>query len=249
VLWDYDGTLVDTEGIWLDIEIEMMADRGVVWTHEQGYALVGVSARTASTAMRAALPESDVSLQELSEERATRVADRVRALPLPWRPGAEMLLTALYEAGIPCGLYSASPANVLHAGLSQLRPGVFATVVDGDSVTRGKPAPDGYLMAAGRLGFAARDCLVIEDSPSGTAAGRASGAVVLAVPDKCSLSEYPGQLLLPTLQGLSVADLQHYFAIGASQLSNRSNSPADGSLPLHCSVTDQLDLAVNELLL
>ncbi|MDR0435443.1 MAG: HAD family phosphatase, partial [Propionibacteriaceae bacterium] len=180
ILCDYDGTLVDTENIWIDVETDMMAARGVKWTREQGRELSGSNERHASEVMLAALgiPDaSDAAIAELSLERSKLAAERVRALPLPWRPGAERLLETVYEAGIPCALVSASIALVLEAGVSRMKPNRFACVVDGEMVTRGKPAPDAYLLAAGRLGFAARDCLVIEDSPGGTAAGRASGAV------------------------------------------------------------------------
>ncbi|MDR2620328.1 MAG: HAD family phosphatase [Propionibacteriaceae bacterium] len=229
VLWDYDGTLVDTEGLWIDIEIEMMAEYGVAWTREQGHALVGANERMASLAMLSCLDDPRITPDELSQARADRVAERVSSLPLPWKPGAEELLDALYEAGIPCAMYSASPAKVLAAGLSRMKPNRFAVVVDGEMVTRGKPAPDGYLLAAGRLGYAVRDCLIVEDSINGTAAARTSGAVVLAVPDQMPLDEYPGQVQVPTLAGLSVADIRRFFAAGAATRSTLTNVPINSS--------------------
>ena len=82
-----------------------------------------------------------------------------------------------------------------------------ALLVGAEDVVHGKPDPEPYLLAAERLGAAADDCIVVEDSIYGTAAGRAAGAAVIAVPCMQDLDEHPGQLLIPTLAGLTVNDL------------------------------------------
>jgi HAD superfamily hydrolase (TIGR01509 family) len=208
VLWDFDGTIADTEPLWIEAEIEMMGALGVPWTDADGRKLSGVSGDTATAAQFAALEAHGVDTSKLdragfNNARAAIVARKILKRGIPWRPGARELLQELLDLGIPCALVSASPMTELDAALPQFEPGWYQTLVHGDSVTRQKPAPDGYLMAAGRLGFAAADCLVIEDSLTGTASGRASGAPVLAVPCMTPLPEHPGQVNLDTLAGVT----------------------------------------------
>ena len=129
----------------------------------------------------------------------------------PWRPGVPELLADLSNRGVPMAVVSASPPELLNAGLQQLPDGFFSTVVSGPEMPRGKPAPDAYLMAAERLGVETFDCIVVEDSVPGTAAGRASGAVVIAVPAMLPLPTAPGQVNLDTLAGLTVDDMSRIW--------------------------------------
>lgn len=216
VLWDFDGTLVDTEEVWIQTEIEVMARYGVAWSYEQGVALCGASG---PATMRAMLAEASVQLGEPlhvePDEFWSQIADDVRhhleTKGPPWLPGVQELVAELSARNTPMAVVSASPPELLDAGLRHLPPGTFSTVVSGPEMPRGKPAPDAYLMAAERLGIAAFDCIVVEDSLPGTAAGRASGAVVIAVPGMVPLPTAPGQVNLDTLAGLTADDLSRIW--------------------------------------
>jgi HAD superfamily hydrolase (TIGR01509 family) len=217
VLWDFDGTIADTEPLWIEAEIEMMGALGVTWTDADGRKLSGVSGETATTALFARLEAHGVDTSKLdragfNDARAAIVARKIAHNGVPWRPGARELLTELLAAGVPCALVSASPMTELDAALPQFEPGWYDALIHGNMVTRQKPAPDGYLLAAGRLGFAAEDCLVIEDSFTGTASGRASGAPVLAVPCMTPLAENPGQINVDTLAGVTLETLRAIHA-------------------------------------
>lgn len=112
---------------------------------------------------------------------------------------------------MPMAVYSSSPRHMLEAAISRMPAGLFSTVVSGSELANSKPAPDGYLLAARELGFDIYDCLVIEDSEPGVAAGRASGAVVVAVPSIKPLPADEGQINLASLEGVTVSDLESFW--------------------------------------
>ncbi|WP_402465926.1 HAD family hydrolase [Isoptericola aurantiacus] len=177
VLWDMDGTLVDTEPYWIRAEQELMAAHGRSWSHEQALELVG-NPLTVSAGM---LHDAGVDLPvpAIVDHLLARVHDQV-ATSVPWRPGARTLLAALGDAGVPCALVTMSYATLAEAVTAHV-PGAFATLVTGDQVERGKPDPQPYLIAAERLGVATADCVAIEDSPAGITSALASGARTLGV--------------------------------------------------------------------
>lgn len=208
VLWDFDGTLVDTEPLWVGAEQNVLATYGVEWTYEQGSQMSGMSWQESSDIMSAAaqsqlgspLPVSD---WQLYETIFMQVADQIQQTDVPWRAGAKDLLHAIHEAGIKQALISASPQAVLDAGLDRMGRHLFEAVVDGQMVTIGKPHPQGYQMAAKQLNVDPKHAIVIEDSVTGTAAGRRCGAVVLAVPCMQELDEFPRQRIWPSLEGIT----------------------------------------------
>ena len=211
ILWDYDGTIVDTQPIWMQVEKDIMASHGREWTDEQALAIVGTSGRVACQALITAIGDPDLDVGEMDLLRSKMVAERVAGGALAYRPGAQELLEACRVAGIPCALVSASPRFVVEAGLSRM-PDWFAVTLSSDDFTGQKPDPEGYLLAAARLGVRPEDCLVVEDSVSGCAAGRASGAAVLAVPCMTPLDPYPGQVIRQSLTEVTVATLPAIFA-------------------------------------
>jgi HAD superfamily hydrolase (TIGR01509 family) len=134
------------------------------------------------------------------------MTDRL-ARRVPWKPGARSLLAELRAAGVPLALVSSSYRRLVDAVLGHLPAGTFATSVAGDEVRRPKPSPEPYVTAAARLGVDPRDCVVLEDSPTGVAAGEAAGAVVVAVPDLNPVGPTPRRPVLSTLSGVRTADL------------------------------------------
>ena len=205
VLWDMDGTLVDTEPYWMGAEYALVAEHGGRWSEEQARALVGnplpVSADVLHRSGGVDLPP-DVIVERLID---SVVADVRRHLP--WRPGAQELLRALRAADVPCALVTMSYARLTDAVVRALPPGTFAVVVPGDQVRHGKPHPEPYLTAARRLGVAPQDCVAIEDSRTGTASAHAAGAAVVAVPHVVPVPSGPGIVVVDTLEGLSPAGL------------------------------------------
>ncbi|HET9655912.1 MAG TPA: HAD family phosphatase [Kineosporiaceae bacterium] len=205
VLWDMDGTLVDTEPYWIDCEFELVAEHGGTWSLDHAHALVGNSLLASAEYIR---HHGGVELQpeQIVDRLLDGVVARVRG-HVPWRPGAQELLAALAAAQVPCALVTMSYRRLAEAVLAALPPAAFATVVAGDDVTYGKPHPEPYLMAAARLGVLAADCVAIEDSPTGVASAVAAGVPVLAVEHLLPLDPGPGRYPVPTLVGVTPAQL------------------------------------------
>ncbi|MFI5707180.1 HAD family hydrolase [Kribbella sp. NPDC051620] len=202
VLWDMDGTLVDSEPVWVRVQISVLAELGATWTPEDSLALVGSDLSDALEVWMAQLPAGLIEPDELA---ARIYGEVIRTLKdeVEVRPGALELLTGLKAAGIPCALVSASYRTMIEAVLSHLPPDLFDVVVAGDEVTNGKPHPEPYLTAMAELGVEPAGCIVIEDSPGGTQAGTAAGAFVVAVPQWVTIPPAPRRLVLESLESLS----------------------------------------------
>jgi len=205
VLWDMDGTLVDTEPYWFEAEAELVQRHGGSWSHEDGLALVGNSLLVSGQLL---ISRSGVDLtpQQVVDALLEHLVQRVRSHP-PFRPGARELLQACVEAGVPNALVTMSYTVLADAVLQALPDGTFHTVVTGDAVTRGKPHPEPYLTAAARLGVDPRRCVAIEDSPPGVASAEAAGCRVLAVPLHVPIPASVGRNRLPGFEGLDVGTL------------------------------------------
>ena len=205
VLWDFDGTLADTEPSWFAAEFALAAEHGAVWTDADAHALVGFelieSGRYIHEQMGLDLPP-----EEIVEQLLDRVVADVRR-GITWRPGACELLAALRAESVPCALVTMSYTRLVDAALEQLPAGSFDVLVTGDAVAHGKPHPEAYLTAAERLGVDPAACVAIEDSPAGAASAEAAGAHVLVVPHHVDVPTGPGRTLVASLAGLAVADV------------------------------------------
>lgn len=206
VLFDLDGTLVDTEPYWMSEEQALARAYGGTWTTEQAVSCIGNPIPVSAARLR---DEAGVDLPvgEIVERLLAGVVARV-GTRVPWQPGARQLLAALVEEGVPCALVTMSYRSLARAVLADLPDSTFAAVVTGDEVGHGKPHPEPYLTAAALLGVHPADCLVIEDSPAGIGSGLAAGAWVLAVPHVAPLPDVPEVTVLPTLAHLDLARLR-----------------------------------------
>jgi HAD superfamily hydrolase (TIGR01509 family) len=205
VLWDMDGTLVDTEPYWIECEFDLVAQYGGTWSLEHAHSLVGKALLDSGEYLRRH-GRVDLTAEQIVERLLDGVVARVRR-HLPWRPGAQELLRRLHAEQVPCALVTMSYRRLAEAVASALPEGTFATVVAGDDVTHGKPHPEPYLTAAARLGVAPADCVAVEDSPTGVASAVAAGVPVLAVQHLVPLRSGPGRQLADTLVGVTPMDL------------------------------------------
>ncbi|QEO10841.1 HAD family hydrolase [Protaetiibacter larvae] len=209
VLWDMDGTLVDTEPYWMRAEGELVTSWGGTWTHADAIGLVGNGLHASA----AVLQSHGVGLS--AEEIITILTDRVMdqiAEHVPWRPGARELLAEVRAAGIPTALVTMSVrrmADRIEAALEhELGGPAFDAIVAGDEVEQPKPFPEPYLRAAELLGVDAADCVAIEDSEPGVASAVAAGTTTVAVPFHVPLPADEAYTLLPNgLDGVGLAAL------------------------------------------
>jgi HAD superfamily hydrolase (TIGR01509 family) len=218
VLFDMDGTLVETEQHWGTALFELADRHGGRLSDEARAATVGTSMRTSMTILYA-----DLGLH-VSEEQllvdARWVEDRAAELlsdEIVWRPGARELLAAVRSAALPTALVTTTPRAVAELVLRRIDEAFadlppFDVTVCGDEVPARKPDPAPYRQAMGALGVDPADCVVIEDSQVGVTAGLASGAAVLGVPSLQALEPAPGLVLRHTLAGVGLAELAEVLA-------------------------------------
>jgi len=206
VLWDMDGTLVDTEPFWIRAETELVTTHGGTWTRANAETLVGMDLLDAAAEIRR-LGGVDIDPVDIVNMMMERVIELMADEP-PWQPGALDLLAGLRAEGIACVLVTMSWRRLAGAVVDLLPPGTFADLVVGDEVARGKPHPDPYLEAARRLRVDPGDCIAIEDSPIGAASARAAGCTVLGVPHAVDVPVSSVDALVPSLAGVGVADLR-----------------------------------------
>ncbi|HXR68696.1 MAG TPA: HAD family hydrolase [Dermatophilaceae bacterium] len=209
VMWDMDGTLVDTEPYWIAEEHRLVADHGGVWTDEHAHQLVGHDLLDSAEYILAHSP-IELTPVEIVHELLAGVVARVTE-HVPWRPGARELLESLVAQGVPCALVTMSWESLATAVVSNLPRGSFAAVVTGDVVHHGKPHPEPYLAAARLLGVDLGACIAIEDSPPGVASAVAAGIPTIAVPHHVAVPETIGAVQISTLAGLSPQDLLSLF--------------------------------------
>jgi HAD superfamily hydrolase (TIGR01509 family) len=207
VLWDLDGTIVDTEPLWMAAEHELAAEHGATWTDEDALQLVGNSLIASGEYIKDKLG-LDMSAEDVVAYLVERLAAALRK-EVDWRPGARELIEALDAAGVPQALVTMSYASIAEP-IAAVLP--FGAVVTGDAVSRPKPFPDPYLLAAEKLGVDPSRCLAIEDSVTGATSANAAGCDVLAIPHFVQVPEADRRVLLPTLEGLTPDDLEPLFA-------------------------------------
>lgn len=210
VLWDMDGTLVDTEPYWMQSEIELVESFGGVWTHDDCMKLVGSGLWASATILQDA--GVDMDADAIVDWLTNRVQEQLSVSGVPWRPGARELLAAVRAAGIPMALVTMSMKSMAEQVSGLIGFPAFDVIVAGDMVTHSKPHPEAYLTAAIALGVDPEHCIAIEDSVPGVAAGVASGAIVIGVPHQIPLAESGLYTLWDTLNGRMVGDLAALYS-------------------------------------
>jgi HAD superfamily hydrolase (TIGR01509 family) len=203
ILFDMDGVLMDSEPLHLRATQLVLGDRGRSFTERDNLVFVGATDPEVFRVLRI-LFDLDASTAELVSRKREHLITLVRTEGRPL-PGVPEVPLRLRDTGLRLGLVSASARPVIDAVLKAVElDGAFETIVSGDEVARGKPAPDGFLMAARRLATDPERCLVVEDSRNGVLAGKAAGMTVAAVPGPTTKGQdfSPADLILPSLEAL-----------------------------------------------
>lgn len=182
VVFDMDGTLLDTETVFRDIVYDVTAGLGFEMTAPVHLAMVGSSHETSNRilveAFGVAFPYTMFD-QQCRDLMKGKLAEAV-----PVKAGVIELLAELRARNIPAAVAtsSRSPHALGHLGTAGLLS-EFVTIVTRDDVVHPKPHPEPYLTAARRLGLAPETCIAVEDSPSGVRAAHAAGMQTIMVPD------------------------------------------------------------------
>jgi HAD superfamily hydrolase (TIGR01509 family) len=209
VLFDMDGTLVDSEKLW-DIAMQQLyAKFGAEMTAEVRESTVGGSAESV---MR--IVYTDLGMEQNPADMAA-TADWLHLITgelfeagLPWCDGARELLDTLADAAVPMALVTNTRRALTERALDSIGRHYFTASVCGDEVARAKPAPDPYQRAAALLGFDPEHCLAIEDSVTGAASAEDAGCPVLVVPNDVKVPGSTRRRHVTSLSGLNVGRLR-----------------------------------------
>jgi HAD superfamily hydrolase (TIGR01509 family) len=217
VLFDMDGTLVETEEYWGEALAALARRLGGELSPAGRQATVGSSMRTSMQIL-----DAELGIRRTEEEWAADgrwVEDttaRLMTAGIRWRPGAAELLVAVRHAGLATALVTTTPRRLAEIVLQSVRADLgvdpFDVTVCGDEVPARKPDPAPYRQAMAALDVPAAACVVIEDSRAGVTAGLAAGAAVLGVPSLQPLQPVPGLTLLGSLEVVGVPELHEVLA-------------------------------------
>lgn len=202
VLFDMDGTLVDTEKVW-DVALRELAARyGGVLSDAGRIAMVGAAAERTMELLFADLDMPPVAPEAGADWLDARMVE-LFADGMEWKPGARELLAAVRAAGLATALVTNTRRGLVTVALLTLGAHNFTVVTCGDEVPFTKPHPAPYVQTARALGLAPEACAVLEDSPAGIASAQAAGCAVLGVPSEIPLDD----LDVPTAASLLDVDV------------------------------------------
>ncbi|MCL2701060.1 MAG: HAD family phosphatase [Phycisphaerae bacterium] len=181
VIFDMDGVLVDSYQPHFISWCRLAAQQGVEMTEAMFATTFGRTSRDIIRHFWAGCVVSDEQIVDWDRRKEQAYRD-ILAENFPEMDGAAELLSGLHEAGFSLGIGSSGPpenVDVIRRHLRNAR--WFKAQATGADVTYGKPHPEVFLVAAGKLGIEPRRCLVVEDAPAGVTAGKAAGMAVIAI--------------------------------------------------------------------
>ena len=189
ILFDHDGTLVDTEPVWAAAKVALAADFGGTWTEQDTLDCLGLSMQFTLDRLR----ERGVNLpdQEINDRLVAKVREALAHQPVEFLPGIERFLSEVREAQIPAAVVTNATTSVAQRTANAAPEGTFSVIIGNDETTHPKPDPQPYLLAAERLGVDPTQCVAIEDSPSGVRSATVAGMRVIVVPGEL---EVPAEL-------------------------------------------------------
>jgi len=209
VLFDLDGTLIDSEPYWMKSERELAQAHAREWTEEDGAKLIGMSLKDSSKIIKEQLG-SDLEPDEIIEHLTDGV-NRQLTHRLPWRPGAEELLMELRRKKIKTALVTMSMRRTALQVVESIPFKAFDVIVAGDDVVHGKPHAEPYVKAATLLGVRPEDCVAFEDSITGILSAEAAKTKAIGIPNMMVIPEHEGRILWPTLEGVTLKSLRALF--------------------------------------
>ena len=209
ILFDMDGTLVDSEPLWLQAEKQVMAEVGSTWEQSDQINCLG-----------GPMDKTERYMQERSgnikpfgyfSERLNDVMDEKLKHELRLIPGALELLLDCKSAQIPMALVTASTGRQMRAVLERFPSGLFSSTVSQDDVEHSKPDPAPYKLAASQLGVDIKSCLVLEDSITGVQSGLRSGAQVIGIPHLVQMQSHENLRVVHALSDLNLRLLLDWY--------------------------------------
>jgi HAD superfamily hydrolase (TIGR01509 family) len=210
VLWDHDGTLVDTEPYWIEAQLELAARYGVQWTEEDSLACVGSPMPLSARRMQdAGVPMGN---EEIIVWQCERVIQLMDEKGIPWLPGVSEMFAEIAEAGLRCAIVSNAWRMVVEKTATGLPAGVVEFILAGDEMVHAKPDPWPYRTALEALGVPPENAIAIEDSLTGTLSAEAAGMHVLVIPSVIDVPDAPNRSRAESLKDVSLETLRRIVA-------------------------------------
>lgn len=209
VLWDMDGTIVNTEPAWVRAEKRLLHEWGAAMLPSDVSDWVGIGLWDLAVVFQERGVE--LSTDEIVGRLTTMVNDEIFTRSLDWMPGARELLADVRRHGMVNVLVTMATRRQALEVISQLPQDTFAGVIAGDDVQRPKPDPEAYERGAALVRTDASRCIAIEDSVTGATAAVRSGAIVAAVPNPLDVFTVQVDARFSTLEGVSAQDLVTLF--------------------------------------
>lgn len=214
VLFDMDGTLLDSEPLWLIAETNTMQAMGCDWDQDDQEHCLGGPVNRVVAHMRSKLSTHTADKFDSSWVEAylmAQVLDQYGRGDIPWMPGARDLVASARALNLPLALVTNSPRAIVegaHLGIiADLGYDPFGVLVVGDEVGKPKPHPEPFQTAATRLGATPSACLAVEDSPTGVLAAIAAGCHVIAIEHLAPLADLAAASRIKSLAGHSFESL------------------------------------------
>jgi HAD superfamily hydrolase (TIGR01509 family) len=212
VLFDMDGTLLDSEDLWGQALYALAARLGGRLTEATRQEMVGTPEPETLAILYRELRITDPDPATDRRFILSRMAE-LYATAVGWRPGAQRLLSEVRAAGVPTALVTATDRSLMEIALDRvLGRESFQVVVSGDDVNTPKPAPEPYALAASKLGVPIGRCVAIEDSPAGLSSARDAGAVTIGVPSDVPIDQVSGIHRFASLTELDLPVLRRLIA-------------------------------------
>jgi HAD superfamily hydrolase (TIGR01509 family) len=210
VLWDMDGTLIDSEPYWLASESAFAAAQDSNWGQDDGLGVIGMSLYESSKLLKERVGSS-LEPQQIIDQITDGVLSQLEQA-IPWRPGARELLKLLKDNNVKTALVTGSMHRMAQMVAEQIGFEAFDVILGGDDVVKGKPHPESYLTAASMLGVDPTHCVAFEDSLTGITSAEAAGTKAVGIAHIVEIPMVENRILWPTLEGVQMNDLRALFS-------------------------------------
>lgn len=209
LLFDMDGTVIDSEPLWLEAEIEVMAELGCHWdAQDQQNCLGGPMDRTEKYMQERS---GNIKPYGYFRDNLNLVMQKKLLHDLKLVPNALELITSAKKIGIKTALVTASGSVLMNIALKKFPDGIFDATVSRDDVINSKPNPEPYLRAADLLEMNISNCVIFEDSETGVTSGLASGAQVIGILHLINLAPHENLRIVDSLSDVSIDKLLNWY--------------------------------------
>jgi HAD superfamily hydrolase (TIGR01509 family) len=217
ILFDMDGTLIDSEPLWLEAEIEIMEELGCNWDQQDQINCLGGPIDKTENYMQDR--SNNIKPFGYFTKKLDDVMEQKLSTKLDLIPNALEIINECKRFELKIALVTASSGRLMRAVLKRFPVGIFDTVVSYDDVERSKPDPEPYLLAAKTLGVDITNCVVLEDSLTGVQSGLSAGAQVIGIPHLVTMPSNPNLRVVESLSEINMDRLITWYPFLASRIS------------------------------